>query len=137
MEGPEKSGALITARLALEQGREVFAVPGNVTSTASEGTNRLIKDGAKLVETSEDVVSEFPDLAAVERIERTQISELGTDLTEVQQRVYDLIGLEAVHIDDIIARGGVSPSEASHILLVLQMESLIQEVEGRRYIRTP
>lgn len=137
VEAPEKSGALITARLALEQGREVFAVPGNITSTASEGTNCLIKDGAKLVEAAEDILSEFPDLAVVERIEPTQTSESSAALTEAQQRVYDLIGLEAVHIDDIIARGELSPTEASHILLVLQMESLIQEVEGRRYIRTP
>ena len=89
------------------------------------------------METSEDILSEFPDLAAVERIEPTKTSELGVALTEAQQRVYDLIGLEAVHIDDIIAQGEVTPTEASHILLVLQMESLIQEVEGRRYIRTP
>lgn len=137
VEAPERSGALITARLALEQGREVFAVPGNITSTASVGTNRLIKDGAKLVETAEDVLDEFPDLAAVKQAELAEAGKSRLTLSETQQRVYDLIGLEAVHIDDIIARGGVSLAEASHVLLVLQMENLIQEVEGRRYIRTP
>ena len=138
VEAPERSGALITARLALEQGREVFAVPGAVTSTASVGTNRLIRDGAKLVETLEDILSEFPDLSGTAGASvagaRTSRS---APLSAVQQRVYDLIGLEAVHIDDIIAREGISLAEASHVLLVLQMENLIQEVEGRRYIRTP
>jgi len=137
VEAPERSGALITARLALEQGREVFAVPGAITSTASVGANRLIKDGAKLVETVEDVLNEFPDLSVVNRVDATEATKSKIALSAVQQRVYDLIGLEAVHIDDIIARGGISLAEASHVLLVLQMENLIQEVEGRRYIRTP
>lgn len=137
VEAPERSGALITARLALEQGREVFAVPGAITSTASVGANRLIKDGAKLVETVEDVLEEFPDLSEVNRVDATEVTKSKVALSTVQQRVYDLIGLEAVHIDDIIARGGIALAEASHVLLVLQMENLIQEVEGRRYIRTP
>jgi len=137
VEAPEKSGALITARLALEQGREVFAVPGAITSTASVGTNRLIKDGAKLVETVEDVLDEFPDLSKAQRVDATEVTKSNVALSAVQQRVYDLIGLEAVHIDDIIARGRIPLAEASHVLLVLQMENLIQEVEGRRYIRTP
>jgi predicted Rossmann fold nucleotide-binding protein DprA/Smf involved in DNA uptake len=58
-------------------------------------------------------------------------------LTEEQQRIYDLIGLEPLHIDDIISRGNLSPTEAAHTLLLLQMENLIQEVEGKRYIRRP
>lgn len=137
VEAPERSGALITARLALEQGREVFAVPGAITSTASVGTNRLIKDGAKLVETVEDVLNEFPDLSEVNRVDGTEATKSKIALSAAQQRVYDLIGLEAVHIDDIIARGEIPLAEASHVLLVLQMENLIQEVEGRRYIRMP
>lgn len=137
VEAPERSGALITARFALEQGREVFAVPGPVTSTASVGTNCLIKDGAKLVETIEDVLCEFPDLAELGKMAPAEPKVAVTPLSEAQRRVYDLIGLEPIHIDEIIARGDLSPTEASHTLLVLQMENLIQEVEGRRYIRTP
>lgn len=137
VEAPQRSGALITARLALEQGREVFAVPGNVTSTASVGTNRLIKDGAKLVETVEDVLCEFPDLSKLGKETKAKTKATIAALSESQQRVYDLIGLEPIHIDDIIALGDLTPTEAAHILLLLQMENLIQQVEGRRYIRTP
>ena len=134
VEAGARSGALITARFALEQGREVLAVPGNLTSASSVGPNRLIKDGAKLVETVDDIVQEFPDLCCLN--EKSRVKERKKiSLSEAQQRVYDLIGLEAMHIDDIIDRGNLSLSEASYILLVLQMENLIQEVEGRRYIR--
>jgi len=137
VEAPQRSGALITARLALEEGREVFAVPGNVTSTGSAGTNRLIKDGATLVESVEDVLFEFPDLnRLIAPSERKSEAVLKT-LTDEQRRVYDLVGLEPLHIDDIISRGVLSPTDAAHILLLLQMENLIQEVDGRRYIRRP
>lgn len=137
VEAPEHSGALITARLALEQGREVFAVPGNVTSAGSVGTNRLIRDGAKLVEEVRDILCEFPDLSCLIRpAGGDRAVRLGA-LSPTARRVYDLIGLEPIHIDDIIARGEVSPTEAAHALLLLQMENLIEELEGRRYGRTP
>jgi len=137
VEAPERSGALITARFALEQGREVFAVPGPITSTSSRGTNRLIQDGARLVTEVADVLSEFPDLAELIHPAAPATEKRIDSLTPLEERVYELIGLEPIHIDDIIARGNISPSEAAHALLTLQMENLIQEVEGRRYIRTP
>jgi len=86
------------------------------------------------VETVDDVVQEFPDWC---RSNKNWLVKEGrtTSLSEAQQRVYDLVGLEAMHIDDIIDRGNLSLSEASYCLLALQMENLIQEVEGRRYIR--
>jgi DNA processing protein len=137
VEAPQRSGALITARLALEEGREVFAIPGNVTSTASTGTNRLIKDGATLVESVEDVLFEFPDLNRLIAPSETKSEAVLTSLTDNQRLVYNLVGLEPLHIDDIISRGKLSPTDAAHILLLLQMENLIQEVDGRRYIRKP
>jgi len=137
VEAPEKSGALITARLALEQGREVFAVPGNVTSAGSAGPNRLIRDGAKLVEDVRDVLSEFPDLSSlIQPAGQAKEARLAA-LPASARRVYDLIGLEPMGIDDIIARGELSPTEAAHTLLLLQMEDLIEELEGRRYSQTP
>jgi len=137
VEAPERSGALITARLALEQGREVLAVPGNVTSAGSVGPNRLIRDGAALVEGAGDVLAQFPDLAPLLRPRADDRAARLAALSPEARRAYDLIGLEPVHIDDIIACGQLSPTEAAHALLVLQMENLIQELEGRRYGRTP
>lgn len=137
VEAPQRSGSLITARLAMEQGREVFAVPGNATSTASAGTNALIKDGAKLVMCVDDVVSEFPDLAALTKPSTKTQQQQGATLSPEERRVYDLIGLEPLHIDDIISRVGISPTQAAQILLMLQLQGFIEQVEGRRYIRSP
>jgi len=137
IQAPERSGALITARLALEQGREVFAVPGNITTITSAGTNRLIKSGAKLVETVDDVLVEFPDLWNQQKPTAPPGEEEEPELAERERLVYDLIGLEPVHVDDIIARADLSPTEASHVLLLLQLEDLIDEVEGGRFIRKP
>jgi DNA processing protein len=137
VQAPERSGALITARLALEQGREVFAVPGNVTNLTSAGTNRLIKDGARLVETVDDVLEEVPDLRRLRAPSSDSEEREGPLLGDREHQVYDLIGLEPVHVDDIIAGADLSPTEASHVLLLLQLEELIEEVEGGRYIRKP
>jgi DNA processing protein len=137
VQAPERSGSLITARLALEQGREVFAVPGNITTITSAGTNRLIKQGAKLVESIDDVLEEFPDLRTKTRPASADADEETASLGEQEQFVYDLISFEPVHVDDIIARADLSPTEASHILLLLQLEDLIAEVEGGCYVRKP
>ncbi len=137
VQAPERSGALITARLALEQGREVFAVPGNITSIVSAGTNRLIKDGAKLVDRIEEILDEFPDLRTIKEPPPARAEEETAGLGERERRVYELIGVEPVHVDDIIARADLSPTEASHVLLLLQLEGLIEEAEGGRYIRKP
>jgi len=135
IQAPERSGALITARCALEQGRDVFAVPGNINSLTSAGSNRLIKQGAKLVDSVDDIFDEYPDLQ-VKRDETSDVEDdAGAKLGESEAAVYELIGLEPVHMDDIIARADLSPTEASHILLLLQLENLIEEAEGGRYIR--
>ena len=137
VQAPQRSGSLITARLALEQGREVFAVPGNITTLTSAGTNRLIKDGAKLVDSIDDVLIEFPDLWTRRQETAGPGEHEEPELAERERLVYDLIGLEPVHVDDIIARADLSPTEASHVLLLLQLEDLIDEVEGGRFIRKP
>jgi len=137
IQAPERSGALITARLALEQGRDVFAVPGNITNRTSAGTNRLIRDGAKLVITVDDILDEYPDLLRLKEKVVEDVETEDSKLGETERKVFDLVGLEPVHVDDIIGRADLSPTEASHILLLLQLEGLIEEVEGGRYIRKP
>ncbi len=138
VQAPERSGSLITARLALEQGREVFAVPGNISTTTSAGTNRLIKQGAKLIESADDILEEFADLRRMTRAAApVEKAEDEVTLTDRERRVYELISLEPVHVDDIIARADLSPTEASHVLLLLQLEDLVVEVEGGCYVRRP
>ena len=138
VEAPEKSGALITARLALEQGREVFAVPGNITSEASRGTNNLIKDGAKLVETIEDVIEEFKDLretlAGV--APRPALTER-PKLSPLEEQIFKLLDYEPIHFNDVVERSALSTSQVSFALLQLMMKSLIKELEGKRYAKLP
>jgi len=137
IQAPERSGALITARCALEQGRDVFAVPGNINSLTSAGSNHLIKQGAKLVDSADDIFDEYPDLQVKRDDPPADAADAGPKLGETESAVYELISLEPVHMDDIIARADLSPTEASHILLLLQLENLIEEAEGGRYIRKP
>jgi len=146
VEASENSGSLITARLALEQGREVYAVPGNITSRNSFGTNFLIKGaGAKLIQQWQDVVSEFPpDIAA--RILPPESKEKGeaaaaqtrepADLSEPERAVFKLITTDApAHIDALAEASGLPISELTGVLLGLEMRELVRQLPGRCYVR--
>ena len=137
-----KSGSLITARMALEQNREVFAVPGNVTHPLSHGPHRLIQQGAKLVEKPWDIVEEIlPMLEPTFRQHlETQhtIGETPTPsiaLGPEEQEMFNRISLEPVMLDALIAQGSYSSSEVLSILLSLEMKGLIKQVPGPQYVR--
>ncbi|MDH5587390.1 MAG: DNA-processing protein DprA [Nitrospirota bacterium] len=137
-----KSGSLITARMALEQNREVFAVPGNVTHPLSHGPHRLIQQGAKLVEKPWDIVEEIlPMLEPTFRQHlETQhtIGETPTPsipLGPEEQEMFNRISLEPVMLDALIAQGSYSSSEVLSILLSLEMKGLIKQVPGLQYVR--
>lgn len=133
VEAPARSGALITVDRALEQGKEVLAVPGPITSEASVGTNRLIQEGAKLVTCLEDVLEELP-LRPMEPVARG--SEPAADLDGDARTVYDLLGLEPLGLSELVERTGLPHSRLSQILVELELSGLVREVTGRRYIRT-
>jgi DNA processing protein len=143
VEGAERSGSLITARLAYEQGRDVFAVPGNITSAKSFGPNYLIKDGAKLVQTWRDVVEELPadtkaPILSAERGEtrtkQTVIDEVA--LSDSERRVLKMLNTdEPVHIDQLISRAGLSSGELMSVLLKLEMTDRIRQLPGKCFAK--
>ena len=136
-----KSGALITASQAAEQGRQVFAVPGRADSVSSRGTNKLIKDGAKLTEDVDDVLSEFEYLLPRKAEEtRDGAAEVGgikpaLQLTDVEAKVMAHIGHEEVAIDDIIRASGLTSAAVSATLLALEMKRLVKQLPGKQYVR--
>jgi DNA processing protein len=146
VEAAENSGSLITARLALEQGREVYAVPGNITSRNSFGSNYLIKGaGAKLVQQWQDVAAEFPpDIAAAllppEPKKGSKRSDadaaLPADLSDTERAVLKLISTdEPAHIDALAESSGLAVQELSGLLLGLEMRELIRQLPGKCFVR--
>ncbi|HEX9917321.1 MAG TPA: DNA-processing protein DprA [candidate division Zixibacteria bacterium] len=134
VEAGPKSGALLTARHALEQNREVFAVPGDIRSQGSKGTNELIKQGAKLVSSVEDILVELNELtnasAKKERIERVE-----QDLPKEEKDIFKLLSIEPYHIDKISKELGLRSSEALSFLLSLELKGLVKQLPGKVFAR--
>ena len=146
VEASERSGSLITARLAMEQDREVMAVPGNITSANSYGTNYLIKCGAKLVQQWQDVVSELPsEIAAAilppkidDRSENTPTGQelIPADLSRNERKIWSLLRPDdAVHIDELLGSSGLSFGDLNTTLVALDIRDLIRVLPGKHYAR--
>ncbi|UCD83300.1 MAG: DNA-processing protein DprA [Deltaproteobacteria bacterium] len=135
VEATLRSGSLITANCALEQGREVFAVPGNVSSPRSRGTNMLIKKGAKLVEEARDVLEEILPQLGASRREREDEDEIPPDLSEDERKIFDVLEKEPLHIDRITVKSGLKANQALAVLLNLELNGLIKQLAGKMFIR--
>ncbi|MFB3886141.1 MAG: DNA-processing protein DprA [Thermodesulfobacteriota bacterium] len=129
----EKSGSLITANYALEQGREVFAVPGNVGTESSRGTHRLIREGAKLVESSEDILEEILPQWRGKRDEAPKVEAEKLDLTQDERVVFELLGETPTHIDVIIRESRLDPGKVSSLLLDLELKGLVSQWAGKGF----
>ena len=136
VEAAERSGALITAGHAGELGREVFAVPGPVTSETSRGANRLIQDGAKLVQGWEDVLAELPPVWRRCLTECVGAEAPGPAPEGDETRVLPLLGGEPIHIDHVIARSGVPSGRAAAALLNLELKGWVRQLPGQHYVRS-
>ncbi|GAB4337504.1 MAG: DNA-processing protein DprA [Candidatus Abyssubacteria bacterium] len=138
VEAPRKSGALITARLALEQGREVFAVPGNIFSPYSEGCHSLIKDGAKLVENVYDIICEIERGIANITLDKPQ-SELpnaaNVALSVDEKKVFNLLSMVPIHIDEVCEQCDLTASRTASALMTLELKGLVQQLSGKNFIR--
>ncbi len=136
VEAARKSGALITASYALEQGREVFAVPGKALSSTSSGTHQLIKDGAKLVDNVGDIIDELNiDIKPKpEKVTRERAAVLREGLDDLEKSLYDMVSDEPVHIDDIVKMSSLPASEVFKNLLRLEIKRLVKELPGKNYV---
>ncbi len=137
VEAPDRSGALITARHAYEQGREVFAVPGPVDSRMSRGCHALIKDGAKLVESIDDVLAELGPLAdRIERDDGTLVQHPAQlALNEIEQQVLSAIDSSPVSIDAVAAACGMAIHRVLSTVSVLEMRRLVRRTSGTQVVR--
>lgn len=134
-EASPKSGSLITARLALEQGRDVFAVPGNIYSFKRQGTNNLLRSGAKLVESARDIIEELQFKVDAYKPAATHANDAIRSMSTEAQKIYELINKEPVQIDKIIIASGLSSGRISSILLDLELNSFIKQLPGKRFSR--
>ena len=155
VEGAQYSGSAITAKLAMDQGREVFAVPGNITSKLSWGPNLLIKQGARLVQDWNDVVAELPVESRRHLIEEGRkrieaeaggtadggqtslLHDQGPELDAVARRTLQALQVDAsIHLDDLLEKvADTSPSEMIAALFELEMLGLVKQLPGKNFVK--
>ena len=135
VEAALRSGSLITARLAAEQGREVFAIPGSIHSPLARGCHRLIREGAKLVETAQDVIDELLPLATVSKADAGEIPAMAPELDNDYLQLLEIMGFDGISIDRLVEQSGLTPAEVSSMLLQLEMGGQVAANHGGYYIR--
>lgn len=135
VEAAAKSGALITANMALEQNRDVFAVPGPITGRYSQGPNGLIKEGAKVVTGVADILEEYEPQTGALWSQNTLEARAEMALSSQERKIMDAIGTEPTHMDAVMAETGLDPGSINTVLLQLEMGKYIKRLPGGFYLR--
>ncbi len=135
VEASERSGALITADFALEQNREVFAVPGNINSMTSTGTNNLIKQGAKIVNQVEDILEEFPSIIREKQIKKDGSGGLNSVISgKTEDKVLKLISAQPIHIEELLAESCLKINELNALITFLEAQGRIKRLPGNYFV---
>ncbi len=142
VQGAQYSGSLITARLAMEFGREVYGVPGNITVDVSFAPNQMIKQGAKLVTSWEDVIEELPTEIRAELfpVEATTSAERASLIEEalsaVEKKIFSLLGTdESIHVDELVEKAELNSSEVLATLCEMEMKGMVRQLPGKQFIK--
>lgn len=138
VEAARRSGSLITARYALEQGRDVFAIPGSIHNPLARGTNYLIKQGAKLVETVADIVEELGTTVswALHSGSMANNSQKHSDKLEDEYEILlDAMGFDEIGVDELVKSSGLTADAVSSMLLIMELQGLVEPRHGGRYCR--
>ncbi|MFC1840701.1 DNA-processing protein DprA [Thermodesulfobacteriota bacterium] len=135
VEATKNSGSLITASLALEQGRDVFAVPGSIKSFKSRGCHFLIKQGAMLAENSDDIMEglgfNYPGMVKTDRLLEKEFS----PMNDTEKKVYEILGEYPLHIDEIKMKGNFSTGDLSGILTKMELKGIVKQLPGKMFVR--
>jgi DNA processing protein len=150
VEAAVRSGSLITARLAADQGREVFAIPGSIHNPLARGCHQLLRQGAQLVETGDDIFSQLRALvaalapalqAAVPAQRKSAAAGLGAEqaaapvLDKAYEILLDALGFEPAGVDMLVERTGLAADEVASMLLILELDGRLESRPGGRYVR--
>jgi len=134
-QAPVDSGALITARTAAEQGRDVYALPGNVDDQRNTGCHRLIRDGAVLVESAQDILQELGISVPDEHKPQLSLDLSFNTLSPDERRLIELLSLQPKHVDQIIQETSLPAPQVTSALTLLEMKGLVRRVPGSAYVR--
>ena len=135
IEAKEKSGSMITAGLCGDYGRNIYAVPGSIFDSTSDGTNSLIKDGAKIVTNSQDILEDiYTEISQIAPKPQQLTLFTPSNLSNKEQEIYSLLSLEPTLVDEMITKTNISLSEILEILTILELKGYVNQLPGQKYV---